>query len=424
MNHRIEMEFNKLLQMAASGSLQQVQLQRKRLQTLDRSQELSQGHWSKIDLLIALRQRDSQRVMEILQQVDAPQELQFASMEPALRLAPESISLEFLEWCEAVLAAGIKKSPAKSKGPLKLGAFAAVLVPIVALLAVVFGRGWSSTPETIFELDSQELVARVTPATMLYVQGVSFMKEDEEGTLVRGWAPYSRGSAWSITPTRFITNRHVVEEDDEFKELISYLREAKLRPSVESYVFPVVSSISEDMPHPYVAFSGGYVVAVPVGSLRLSGDHDLATGQGLNWTFDVTCEISSSLSQGQKISAVGFPAEADDLLQWSVNEGLGPEQFAPYSFNEEQKNVVAIASSAFGPECFFPSILDGRVSKLHETLPTFSHTAPAGSGASGSPIFDEYARVVGVVTAGSTSGGLATANNIALRASTIETLFD
>ena len=39
MNHRIEMEYNKLLQMAASGRLQQVELQRKRLQTLDRNEE-------------------------------------------------------------------------------------------------------------------------------------------------------------------------------------------------------------------------------------------------------------------------------------------------------------------------------------------------------------------------------------------------
>ena len=64
MNHRIEMEYNKLLQMAASGSLQQVQLQRKRLQTLDRNEDLSRDHWFKIDLLLALRQRDSQKVMQ------------------------------------------------------------------------------------------------------------------------------------------------------------------------------------------------------------------------------------------------------------------------------------------------------------------------------------------------------------------------
>ena len=172
MNHRIEMEYNKLLQMAASARLQQVELQRKRLQTLDRNEELLRDHWSKIDLLVALRQRDSQKAMQILQEVDSSEEMTFASMESMLRLAPEAVSMEFLEWCEAVLTAAVKKSPARPKSSIKFAAPAAVLVPVVALLAVVFGRGGPSSPNTIFELNSEELVARVGPSVMLFCRGV------------------------------------------------------------------------------------------------------------------------------------------------------------------------------------------------------------------------------------------------------------
>ena len=421
MNHRIEMEYSKLLQLSASGSIQQVQMQRNRLQTLDRNQEISADNWLKIDLVVCLRQRDSQKVRQILQQAESLDEMTFTAIESTLRLAPEAVSIEFLEWSKAVLSSVTKKKPPKSKGAFKLGGVAAMAIPAIALLLVLFGRSGSSASESLFELDTEALVVRVSPATMLYVQGIEFFSE-EDGT--RGWLPYSRGSAWAISSTRFVTNRHVVEVDENMRLEVQSLRSLGLKPSVKSYIFPVVPLISKDLQHAHMELAGGFVVAVPVTSPRLSGDHDLATGQGMDWTFDVTCETTPNLSQGQKITAVGFPAEADDLLQWSLDEALGPEQLDAFSFTTGQQNVVAIAADRLGAECFFPSVFVGQVSKIHETLPTFSHTAPAGGGASGSAIFDHYGRVVGLVTAGTTVGGIATANNIALRSTAVDSLFD
>ena len=414
MNHRIEMEYNKLLQMAASGRLQQVELQRKRLQTLDRNEELLRDHWSKIDLLVALRQRDSQKAMQILQQVDSSEEMTFASMESTLRLAPEAVSMEFLEWCEAVLTAAVKKSPARPKSSIKFAAPAAVLVPVVALLAVVFGRGGPSSPDTIFELNSEELVGRVGPSVMLFCRGVEFTRE-EDGK--RGWIPLARGSAWAVSSQLLVTNRHVVEGE---QSTVNMLRELGAKPVVKNYVFPVVDSLVDNSPHQSLESSQGYIFAVPVGSPRLSGDHDLAACTVRDWTFDVVCGIEDNIAAGQSITVIGFPAVADELLAYSEESGIAPEELDVFAFSDESASVITVAADALGQECFFPSVLSGQISKISQVQPTFNHTAAAMSGASGSPIFDNYGNVVGIVAAGRVDGS----HSIALRSATLDALID
>ena len=79
-----------------------------------------------------------------------------------------------------------------------------------------------------------------------------------------------------------------------------------------------------------------------------------------------------------------------------------------------------MAADALGQECFFPSVLSGQISKISQVQPTFNHTAAAMSGASGSPIFDNYGNVVGIVAAGRVDGS----HSIALRAATLDALID
>lgn len=413
MNHRTELEYGKLLRLAVTGKTAQINQQRRRLATLDRNEELEASAWSKIDLLVKLRERDSNGVFQIVQTLESMEGFTYQDLKPLLGSSPEAITHEFLTWCEAILLAAERKSFAQSRSLPNFKPVALVAVPLLALM-VVFGGFFGEKP-TLHS--SQQLSDRFGPAIMLFCQGIEFTRP-EDGT--RGFAPWSRGTAWAITESRVVTNRHVIETSIDLDSEVRELRQLGMKPVVKNYLFPVVSGRIPDVPFARMPCSRGSIVAVPVTKVRLSGDHDLASCEGLDWVFDTTCTTSFDISLGQKITAVGFPASADEILQWSVEEGIAPEQFDNFSFSGDEANVVTIVADVWGSECFFPSVLDGQISKIHESLPTFSHTAPTSGGASGSPIFDEYGEVVGVITAGST---IDESNNIALQSVAVEELF-
>ena len=103
----------------------------------------------------------------------------------------------------------------------------------------------------------------------------------EDGT--RGFAPWSRGTAWAMTESRVVTNRHVIETSIDLDSEVRELRQLGLKPVVKNYLFPVVSGRIPDVPFARMPCSRGSIVAVPVTKVRLSGDHDLASCEGLDW---------------------------------------------------------------------------------------------------------------------------------------------
>ena len=77
MNHRTELEYGKLLRLAVTGKAAQINQQRRRLATLDRNEELEASAWAKIDLLVKLRERDSNGVFKLFKHLSQWKDLHF-----------------------------------------------------------------------------------------------------------------------------------------------------------------------------------------------------------------------------------------------------------------------------------------------------------------------------------------------------------
>ncbi|MEO8723175.1 MAG: serine protease [Sphingobium sp.] len=158
------------------------------------------------------------------------------------------------------------------------------------------------------------------------------------------------GSGFAVTPDKVITNAHVVEM-------------LKTEPNL------VVGIVPSEGAKSY----GGKVVAFSPGN-------DLALIQLNNGHLPVSTFFAGGVTDGQHVTAIGYPGAVDRAQGLSLSEMIQP--------------VTPVKTSG--------NLSSGRSSHAFDTL---LHTAPMAEGNSGGPLVDDCGRVLGVNSFGSLSEG-------------------
>ncbi len=158
------------------------------------------------------------------------------------------------------------------------------------------------------------------------------------------------GSGIVVAPDKVLTNAHVVELAREERNL-------------------VIGVIPSEGTKTY----GGKIIAYSPGN-------DLALIQLEDGKLPVATFYAGAVSDGQKVTAIGYPGTVDRA------QGLGLKQLI--------QPLATVKTNG--------TISSGRASQSFDTI---LHTAPLAAGNSGGPLVDDCGRVLGVNSFGSVSDG-------------------
>lgn len=422
MHDQLRQELLGALNRSRTGDPVRIDGDLRRLRSLDVNGKISPSEYLRIEFLGRSRTGRFSEATEVLRKLVAIPTSDLQILITDMRATPEMQHQQFLEHLaasERLVAQAMKRRQRATGGSAgrvegrsrrvgsRLMAVAGVLL-LIGLGSAAVWYGWDRFGESSTEKDDATLASKVggdipestdrnsvLPADAIgdvenHVVVAMFEARIAIGDEIR-WVPVGRGTAFPISPTLFLTNRHVIEFDENGRdELTAGWEDARTGEEVSILDTRVVL---------VGRFGFGKAREIPA-RVRFKGvgkNDDLAV-LSIEEPGSFSCRFAPVPPQRSQVFAIGFPGVSAGLATSLGSMDQLIEKIEHFLGKDLQPDGSLDLVKLIGPMNLEPTSNDGIISKTHLQEGILQTNAIISGGNSGGPLLDANGRVVGINT--------------------------